>query len=82
MSYKRANTNMNNIKENFATILSKEMDRKEFLRYVAAAGLVVAGAGTLMQSLLSLDRSRSAKPSNLSATGYGGGAYGGQVTRS
>jgi len=73
---------MNNIKENFTAILNKEMDRKEFLRYVAAAGLVVAGAGTLMQSLLNLDRSNKSKPANLSASGYGTSAYGGQPTRS
>ncbi|MEO5948997.1 MAG: hypothetical protein ABIP74_01210 [Candidatus Saccharimonas sp.] len=73
---------MNTIKENFTAILNKEMDRKEFLRYIAAAGLVVAGAGTLMQSLLNLDRSHKAQPTNLSASGYGASSYGGQPTRS
>jgi len=73
---------MNNIKDNLAIVLNKEMDRKEFLRYVAAAGLVVAGAGTLMQSLLSLDRSSKSKSANSSASGYGVSTYGGQPTRS
>ncbi len=73
---------MNNIKDNFATLLSKEMDRKEFLRYIAAAGIIAAGAGTLLQSLLNIDRSQKSKPANLSAAGYGASTYGGQVTRS
>lgn len=72
---------MNNIKNNFATLLNKEMDRKEFLRYIAAAGIIAAGAGTLLQSLLNIDHSQKSK-SNLSATGYGASTYGGQVTRS
>ena len=71
---------MQNIKDNFATLLNKEMDRKEFLRYIAAAGIMAAGAGTLLQSLLSMDRSQKSK-TNLSA-GYGTSTYGGQVTRS
>lgn len=71
---------MGNIKDNLATLLNKEMDRKEFLRYIAAAGITLAGAGMIMQSLLNLDRSRNAKQTTgLSASDYGGGAYGGKL---
>jgi hypothetical protein len=70
---------MNNIKDNLATILNKEMDRKEFLRYIAAAGLIVVGAGAIMQSLLNLDRSHKSKSTvSVTPSGYGGGVYGGQ----
>lgn len=69
---------MNNIKDNFSVLLNKPMDRKEFLRYIAAAGLFATGAGAIVQSLTNLDHTRSKKPAgNLASSSYGTSAYGG-----
>lgn len=74
-----------NIKNQLNAILDKEMDRKEFLKYSAAAGLMVAGAGAVVQGLANLSRQKPQQITNqssavaASAHGYGGGVYGGQV---
>lgn len=56
------------------------MDRKSFLKYVAATGLMVAGGGVLSKSADNLDRiarSTPAKSAEPSKSSYGGSAYGG-----
>lgn len=65
----------------FNTILKKEMDRKEFLKHVGTAMLMVAGGGLIVQSLqksgkLALGEEQSA-PKLATAYGYGASVYGG-----
>ncbi len=72
---------MTNMKAQLATLLSKEMDRKDFLKHVAAAGFMVAGGSVLLQSvggLNKLTQGKQASESKAGAVGYGGSAYGGR----
>ncbi len=63
-------------------ILSKEMDRKEFLQHVAAMGLFVSGAGVLLNSLGAFGKLQNGQASQLAQSdntsyGYGASSYGG-----
>ncbi len=73
---------MTNFKAQIATLLSKEMDRKDFLKHLAAAGFMVAGGGMLLQSVGGLNKLAEGKQSGSSklagAAGYGVSAYGGR----
>ncbi len=75
---------MSGIKQQLATLLSKEMDRKEFLKYTAAAGLMAVGAGAIVNSLAGLDKSSQKKKVGQANTslGYGSSAYGGRPSAS
>lgn len=69
------------MKDQVATLLKKEMDRKDFLKYIAAASAMAVGGGIILQSVGGLDKlgaKKGATPKNL---GYGGSAYGGRATR-
>ena len=58
------------------------MDRKEFFRYAAAAGLMVFGGGAIIRSLASFETSgKKENPTEKStlALGYGANVYGGSV---
>ena len=58
-------------------LLDKEMDRKEFLKHVGIASLVVLGAGTIIRSLEGVfGASGSSKGMALGDT-YGASVYGG-----
>lgn len=59
------------MKDQVATLLKKEMDRKDFLKYVAAAGFMAVGGGVILQSVGGFEK-----------LGLGGGAKGGSATRS
>jgi hypothetical protein len=70
------------IKQQLSTLLSKEMDRKDFLKYVAAAGVMAVGGGVVLQSIGGLNKLGAGSASNQtaansSARGYGASAYGG-----
>lgn len=68
-----------NMKQHINTLLSTEMDRREFLKYIAAAGIMMMGGGLLMQSLGGLEKlgTRSAQQKSLGSYGYGASVYGG-----
>ena len=51
------------------------MDRKEFMKYMGAASVMVMGGGVIMNSLLSLDRAEKKSPST--KAGYGASVYSG-----
>ncbi len=71
---------MSGIKQQLATLLSKEMNRKDFLKYAAAAGFMVVGAGAIVNSIAGLDKAdQKKKVSQTNASlGYGSSAYGGR----
>ena len=72
---------MINMKAQLATLLSKEMDRKDFLKHLAAAGFMVAGGGMLLQSVGGLNKhaeGKQASESKVGAVGYGASVYGGR----
>ena len=47
---------MSGIKDQVAVLLNKKMDRKDFLKYAAAAGLTAIGAGAIVNSIAGLDK--------------------------
>lgn len=64
----------------FNGLMQKEMDRKDFLRHIAAAMLMVAGAGLIGQSIQKASKLASGShtsKSDASVYGYGGSVYGG-----
>ena len=63
------------MKDQVALLLKKEMDRKEFMKYMAAAGLMAVGGGLLLQSVGGLDKLGIAKSNK--KVGYGSSPYGG-----
>jgi len=73
---------MTGIKTQLATLLSKEMDRKDFLKHLAAAGFMVAGGGMLLQSVGGLNKlsqqNEVAGSKGNGAAGYGASVYGGR----
>ncbi len=74
---------MTGIKKQLNALLSQEMDRKEFLKYAAAAGFMAVGAGAIVNSIASLDKlGQSKKVSQTNAMGYGSSAYGGRPVAS
>lgn len=67
------------MKKQFTTLLNKEMDRKDFLKYLATAGFMAMGGGLILQSLGGLDKVSGNKTvAQASGFGYGASAYGGQ----
>ena len=74
---------MTGIKAQLATLLSKEMDRRDFLKYAAAAGLTAVGAGAIVNSIAGLDKAGQKKKLGQAnaSLGYGASAYGGRATR-
>ena len=67
------------MKQDLSTLLSTEMDRKDFLKYVAAASAMAMGGGLLLQSLGSLNQLKQSRLQSdaSSAVGYGSSIYGG-----
>lgn len=68
------------MKQQLNVLLSKEMDRKDFLKHMAAMGIMLVGGGAILQSLGSLDKlGLNQKPSKPTvAYGYGNSVYGGR----
>ena len=78
-SFKNSKINM---KDQIAKLLNTKVDRKGFLKYTAAAGLMTVGGGMLVKSFGNLDKlsqgsSPSAPTTTTGAYGYGASAYGG-----
>ncbi len=75
---------MSGIKQQLATLLSKEMNRKDFLKYAAAAGFMAVGAGAIVNSIAGLDKAgQKRKVGQVNASlGYGSSAYGGRPSAS
>ena len=71
---------MTGIKAQLATLLSKEMDRKDFLKHVAAAGFMIAGGSVLVQSIGGINKLTQGDQGGSSkvSSGYGMSAYGGR----
>lgn len=74
------------MKQHLNTLLSKEMDRKDFLKYMAAAGVMAMGGGVILQSLGGLEKlglasgnSQQQVNAATSARGYGSSVYGGNA---
>lgn len=84
MGYKKEKTNMSGIKDQVAVLLNKKMDRKDFLKYAAAAGFMAVGAGAIVNSIAGLDKAgQNKKVGQANASlGYGSSAYGGRSSAS
>lgn len=68
------------MKEDFASLLQKEMDRKDFLKHVGIGFAVITGAATMLKTLNGFSTSSQSKVSSSSAGyghGYGASSYGG-----
>lgn len=61
------------IKQQTQALLNKEMDRKDFLKHVGIAALLVTGVSAVIGGLGQVGRSNVAVQSR----GYGGSPYGG-----
>lgn len=70
------------MKDQVATLLKKEMDRKDFLKYLAAAGFMAVGGGMILQSVGGLDKLGAKKQPAAKGLGYGASAYGGKPAKS
>lgn len=75
---------MSGIKDQVAVLLNKKMDRKDFLKYAAAAGFMAVGAGAIVNSIAGLDKSGQKKKLGQAnaSMGYGSSAYGGRSSAS
>lgn len=74
---------MTGIKKQLATLLDKEMDRKDFLKYIAAAGFMIAGGNVILQSLGGLNKlggqpDKKQSVAKKVSVGYGVSTYGGR----
>ena len=72
-----------NVKEKIAKLLDTKMDRRSFLKYTAATGLMAVGGGILLKSVDNFDKITGGSSSSLteltsSSNVYGASAYGGQ----
>lgn len=67
------------IKQELNTLLTKKMDRKDFLKVVGVGVIAATGIGTLLRTINpSQSQTRVGSASN--AQGYGSSAYGGTKT--
>jgi hypothetical protein len=65
------------IKENLDKLMEKELDRKDFLKHIGIAVVMVTGAGAIISALLR-QKSVSQKPNSSASDGYGSINYGGK----
>ncbi len=59
-------------KINIDEVLSREMDRKDFLRYAGLAALGVLGVNNLIKNLSSFGKTKQRRNSSYSGNAYGG----------
>ena len=64
------------INKNVARLMSKEMDRKDFLKYSGGVLLAVIGVTGLLNTLMKLGGESENSDKSHSSNGYGGSAYG------
>lgn len=69
------------MKDDFSSLLQKEMDRKDFLKHVGIGFAVITGAATLLKTMNGfgnpLGRSVGSPTAGGYGNGYGTSAYGG-----
>ncbi len=65
------------MKENAEKLLHKEMDRKDFLKHVGIAIIMITGASTIIGALLR-QKSTAQQPTQPTTKGYGRITYGGK----
>jgi hypothetical protein len=63
------------MKDQLANLLEQEMDRGQFLRYVAVGAMMFMGGNAILQALSSVGAKKS------STVGYGASSYGGNLTK-
>ena len=67
------------MKDKIAKLLSTKMNRRDFLKYTAATGLMAMGGGVILKSVDHLDLLTQPKQQSTKiANGYGTSIYGGQ----
>lgn len=62
------------MKNQLATLLEQEMDRGQFIRYMAVGIMMLAGGNAIMQALGTMSGQRHAASQSF---GYGSSPYGG-----
>lgn len=65
------------IKQDLSTLLTKKMDRKEFLKHVGIWIIAMTGLAAILGSISS--ESGNKVKTQVGATSYGGSAYGGGI---
>ena len=65
-------------KEKIQKLLDTKMDRKDFLKYTAATGLMAMGGGVILKSADHLDILTKQAPKQNIAGGYSADVYGGR----
>lgn len=63
------------MKTKLTNVLAQEMNRKEFLRYMGVAVLMLVGGGAILQALGALQSPK--RSSGNTSYGYGSSSYGG-----
>jgi hypothetical protein len=71
VKWKQDKGNIKMVNKNVAKLMTKEMDRKDFLKYTGGVVLAVIGVTGLMNTLMKLGGG-----DNHQSGGYGGSAYG------
>lgn len=62
------------MKNQLSSLLEQEMDRGQFLRYVAVGIMMLAGGNAIMQALSAMNgRGQTAQRHGYGSTPYGGG---------
>lgn len=72
------------MKKQIQTLLEKKMDRKDFLKYSATAGLMAMGGGVILKSMSGLGSvfnptAQEQQVAGINAAGYGTSVYGGRA---
>jgi predicted tellurium resistance membrane protein TerC len=70
-----------NVKAKIAQLLDTKMDRKSFLKYTAATGLMAIGGGVILKSADHFEKLTGGSSPEVASgygNGYGTSAYGGQ----
>lgn len=67
---------MVNIKKQLDSLLTKEMDRKNFLQYSGGILLAVIGVSGLIRLLVTTHHAPVAEPASQKNNGYGASKYG------
>lgn len=65
------------IKEELNTLLTKKMDRKDFLKHIGIGVVAVTGLSAFLKALAPAPKKAAVQQTNASQYGYGGSVYGG-----
>lgn len=70
------------MKKRIAKLLDTKMNRKDFLKYAASTGLMLAGGNMILNSINSFDKlTNKPKVASKPQAGYGASAYGGSSSQ-